>query len=135
LENGAERGKMKRRAALGILVAVATALFLSACSRTMRSNEIRLGFKASEEERWDEALVFWEKAVAADPRSVPAYNNLAVAYEKMGRWKDAEKAYEAALSLDPENLSVRHNFERFQENLAVWNGVAGKPAGGGADED
>ena len=125
---------MNRRAALGILVAAATALLVSACSRTMRGGDLRLGFKASEEERWDEALVYWEKTVAANPRSVSAHNNLAVAYEKKGRWEDARKEYEAALALEPTNLSVRHNFERFKENMAVWEDAAGKPATGGADE-
>lgn len=122
---------MKTRTTANLLLAaVAVALLLPGCGRTVRNNDIRLGFKASEEELWDDALSRWEKAAALAPRSAAAHNNLAVAYEKKGRWEDARKEYEAAVALDPGDINIRHNFERFQENMAVWKDFPGKPRDG-----
>ncbi len=125
---------MKTRATIGLLLAAAAALLLSACGSTMKNSELRLGFKASEEELWDEALARWEKAAASAPRSLSAHNNLAVAYEKKGRWEDARKEYEAALALDPSDIYVKHNYERFLENLSFWSDGAEKARDGGGDE-
>jgi tetratricopeptide (TPR) repeat protein len=127
------RGKMKHTSFI-LLFAIGAALLLVGCGGSLRNNNIRLGFKASEDELWDEALLRWEKAVALAPRSVAAHNDLAVAYEKKGRWEDARKEYEKALELDPANVSVKHNFERFQENMDVWKDGAEKATGGGPDE-
>lgn len=127
------RGQMKRTSFI-LLLMLGAALLFAGCGGSLRDNNIRLGYKASENELWDEALARWEKAVELAPRSVAAHNDLAVAYEKKGRWEDARKEYEKALALDPANLSVQHNFERFQENMAVWDDVAEKAKGGGADE-
>ncbi len=113
------RGKMKR-VSFVLLFAIGAALFLFGCGGSLHDNNIRLGFRASEEELWDDALARWEEAVALAPRSVAAHNDLAVAYEKKGRWEDARKEYEKALELDPSNVYVKHNLERFQENLDFW---------------
>ena len=114
-----------------LLAAVAAAILLPGCGSAVRNNDIRLGFEASEEELWDDALSRWEKAVAAAPRSAAAHNNLAVAYEKKGRWEDARKEYETALALDPLDIRIKHNFERFQENMSAWKDGAEKARGGG----
>ena len=114
-----------------LLAAVAAAILLPGCGSAVRNNDIRLGFEASEEELWDDALSRWEKAVAAAPRSAAAHNNLAVAYEKKGRWEDARKEYETALALDPLDIRIKHNFERFQENMSTWKDGAEKARGGG----
>jgi Flp pilus assembly protein TadD len=112
---------MMKRTTFVLLVATVVAVLLSAgCARTLRDDSLRLGFRASENEQWDEAILRWEKAVELAPRSVAAHNDLAVAYEKKGRWEDARKEYEKALALDPSNIYVKHNFERFQENLDFW---------------
>jgi Flp pilus assembly protein TadD len=123
-----------KRISFIILFMLGVALLFAGCGGSLRNDNIRLGFKASESELWDEALARWEKAVELAPRSVAAHNDLAVAYEKKGRWEEARKEYEKALELDPSNLSVKHNFERFQENMAVWKDVAEKAKGGGPDE-
>ena len=128
------RGRMKRISVV-LLFMIGLALLFAGCGGSLRNNNIRLGFKASENELWDEALARWEKAVELAPRSVAAHNDLAVAYEKKGRWEDARKEYEKALALDPSNLFVKHNFERFQENMAVWKDLEEKAKGGGPDED
>jgi Flp pilus assembly protein TadD len=128
------RGKMKRTTFVLLFAAVVAALLSTGCARRLRDDPIRLGFEASENENWDEAVLRWETAAARAPRSVPAHNNLAVAYEKKGRWADARKEYEKALELDPSNTYVMYNFDRFRENLDVWNDGPEKAKGGGADE-
>jgi Flp pilus assembly protein TadD len=114
------RGMMKRTTFVLLFAAVVAALLSAGCARTLRDDPLRLGFRASEGERWDEAVLRWETAVERSPRSVSARNNLAVAYEKKGRWEDARREYEKALELDPSNTYVKDNFERFQENLDAW---------------
>ena len=111
---------MKRTAFVLFFAAIVAALLTAGCARTLRDDSLRLGFRASENEQWNEAILRWETVVERSPRSVSARNNLAVAYEKMGRWEDARKEYEKALALDPSNIYVKHNFERFQENLDFW---------------
>ncbi len=126
---------MKNRAPICLpLAAVILTLLSTACGGRLRNDPIRLGFQASEEELWDEALLRWEKAVELAPRSVAAHNDLAVAYEKKGRWEDARKEYERALELDPANTYVQYNFNRFKENLDFWKDEADKDKAGGADE-
>ena len=111
---------MKRTTFVLLFAAIVAVLLTAGCARTLRSDLLRLGFKASENELWDEALLRWEKAVEIAPRSVSAHNNLAVAYEKKGRWEDARREYGKALELDPSNTSVQYNFDRFRENMDAW---------------
>jgi Tfp pilus assembly protein PilF len=125
---------MKHSSFVFMFAAVVAALLFVGCGGTMRNDSLRLGFKASVNELWDEALLRWQKAVEIAPRSVSAHNNLAVAYEKQARWEDARKEYEKALELDPSNLYVKQNFDRFRENMDVWKAGAEKTKGGGADE-
>ncbi len=123
-----------KRSSVVLLFALGAAIFFAGCGGSLRNNNIRLGYKASENELWDEALARWEKAVELAPRSVAAHNDLAVAYEKKGRWEDARKEYEKALELDPANIYVKHNLERFQENVDFWKDDALMIKGGIPDE-
>ena len=127
---------MMKRTSFVLLFTAGLAVLLSVgCGGRLRDNPIRLGFKASENELWDEALLRWKEAAEVAPRSVSAHNNLAVAYEKKGRWEDARKEYEKALTIDPSNTYVQHNFNRFQENVDFWKDDADKDKAGGPDEN
>jgi Flp pilus assembly protein TadD len=105
---------MARKSAFVLVLALAAGL--CRCRPPVRPTEIGLGVAASESGRWDEAVTLWMKAVAADPSSAAAHNNLAVAYEQGGRSEDARKEYETALKLDPGNTYIRENLRRFTEN-------------------
>ncbi len=62
---------------------------------------------------WSRAVTIWEGIVAEDPHDAPAWNNLAVAYERSGRRSDAAAAYRSALSAKPGDRMIRSNLREF----------------------
>lgn len=124
---------MKPKIPVVLLAAVIISL-LSGCGRSLHLNQLRFGVWASEKDLWEEAAFRWKKAAAADPRSVAAHNNLAVAYEKKGRWEEARKEYAIALKLAPKNTYVKYNLDMFQENLDSLKKDEDRKGANGADE-
>lgn len=110
-------GKMTKRVFWLLLFACVWASLFFGCSSSRLSDQIKFGVFASEKNLWDEAIFRWKKALEANPDSVAAHNNLAVAYEKKGRFQDALKEYETALKLDPDNSRVKLNYTSCQENI------------------
>jgi len=98
-----------------VVLAAGCALFLGGCASAGAPSQLKFGLWAAERNLWDEAIFRWQKVLAAEPSSVPAHNNLAVAYEKKGLWEKARAEYEAALKIDPENTYVKKNLDRFKE--------------------
>lgn len=68
-----------------------------------------------DQERFDEALASYRKAVAQDPDSVVLHENLAICLANAGRTDDAEQAFREALEKFPEDPTLRQNFNRFLE--------------------
>ena len=101
----------------GIAAAGLGCILVCGCAGPRRLDQIGFGAWAAQLDLWDEAIFRWQKAIARDPRSAAAHNNLAVAYEKKGLWDDARKEYEAALKLEPENPWVKSNYDRFRNHL------------------
>lgn len=99
--------------ALGVLIPLSLGLF--GCSSVQTNNQLKFGIQAAQKDLWDEAIFRWKKAVALNPQSAAALNNLAVAYEQKGMWDEAGKAYEAALKLRPDNKYIESNFQSFKE--------------------
>jgi tetratricopeptide (TPR) repeat protein len=58
----------------------------------------------------EEAVKWWEKAIATDARAAHAYNNLANHYTHNGRAADALRIYEKAFTLDPAEPMFRFNW-------------------------
>jgi len=108
-------GMNKKFVSFHLLIAF-LAFFLSACSSTSVIDQVKFGVWASEKNLWDEAVFRWKKALLANPNSVAAHNNLAVAFEKKGLVDDALKEYEAALKLEPDNSYVKSNYQNCKEN-------------------
>ncbi|MDP2232761.1 MAG: hypothetical protein Q8K89_03925, partial [Actinomycetota bacterium] len=50
-------------------------------------------------DRWEDAVVDYERAVALVPGSIPGWASLAIAYEQVGRYQDAAKAQSTAEEL------------------------------------
>ena len=117
-----------------VLLTTTIISILSGCSRSPHLNQLQFGVWASEKDLWEEAAFRWKKVVDADPHSVAAHNNLAVAYEKKGLWEEARKEYAIALKLEPKNTYVKYNLDMFQENLDSLKKDEGRKGASGADE-
>ncbi len=53
------------------------------------------------EEKFDMAVVSYNKAVKADPEFVFAWDNMGYSYRRLGNYKEAIKCYKRSLELDP----------------------------------
>ena len=115
LDSSRTMDRPPRSLLFAVLLAAACAVLLGGCASAGPPNQLKFGLWAAERNLWDEAIFRWQKVLAAEPSSVPAHNNLAVAYEKKGLWDKARAAYEAALKIDPKNTYVKTNFDRFKE--------------------
>lgn len=58
-----------------------------------------------------------KQAIAADGRYIPAYNNLAVALERLNRRKEAIALLEKASKIEPGNTEIKKNLERLKSAL------------------
>lgn len=94
----------------------------AACARDLATTPLNTGVIAAGEDRWEEAVQNWKKALEQDPDSAAAHNNLAVAYEKRGALEEAGREYETALRLDPRNALIRVNYEAFKARLDAGRG-------------
>ena len=63
-----------------------------------------------DQRREDEAVVWWKKAVATNPRAAYAYNNLAVHYGHEGHANEALVFYQLAFELQPREPMFRLNW-------------------------
>lgn len=76
----------------------------------------RLGYEAQKKGQWDQALRYYEKAVALGYRNPTIYNDLGVLYEQLGQPKQALWYYEEALKLDPNYLPAYTNLAYFYKD-------------------
>jgi type IV pilus assembly protein PilF len=75
-----------------------------------------------------------DKALSADPRYVPALNQLGLVYMAIGKERDAQAQFEKALRLDPDDSSVNNNYGmllcrrgRDQEAMRYFNKALQNP--------
>jgi type IV pilus assembly protein PilF len=75
-----------------------------------------------------------DKALAADPRYVPALNQLGLVYMALGKERDAQMQFEKALRLDPNDSAVNNNYGmllcrrgRDQEAIQYFNKALQNP--------
>lgn len=59
--------------------------------------------------RYEQAITAYKKALAADSRSAEAYNGLGVVYSRMGNFDAAVEAFNAALNISPQAVHVYNN--------------------------
>ena len=104
------------------LVVLFAVFSCGACARSLATAPVNAGVVAAGEERWDEAVAYWKKALEQDPDSAAAHNNLAVACEKRGALEEAGREYEAALRLDPGNAQIKGNYESFKARREAGRG-------------
>jgi tetratricopeptide (TPR) repeat protein len=105
----AELARQPATAACVLLVAVA-ANWPMLSPRLMRTiTEHNLGAALQGDQRLDEAIAHYQRAIALSPDYAPAYNNLGTAYRAQGRLPEAIQSYERALAVNPEYREVHYN--------------------------
>ncbi len=79
-------------------------------ARLMRTiTEHNLGAALQDDQRLDEAIAHYRRAIELSPDYAPAYNNLGTAYRAQGRLPEAIRSYERALTLNPDYQEVHYN--------------------------
>jgi Flp pilus assembly protein TadD len=104
------------------LLVVSACLSSGACARGLATVPLSAGVAAASEERWEDAVRYWQKVLEQNPGSAAAHNNLAVACEKRGNLEEAGREYAAALRLDPGNAEIKGNYESFKARLEAGRG-------------
>ncbi len=93
---------IKNKAILIVLILIGT-LFLAGCT----SEEVSAvkwnnrGIALSQQEKYNEAIECFDKAIAADPDYKLAWYNKGAALREDGRYPEAVEAYNKAIELDP----------------------------------
>ena len=68
---------------------------------TSASDWFQKGYDADENEEYDKAISFLEKAIELNPDYAVAYNNLGIAYKAQGNLTKAIESYDKAIELKP----------------------------------
>jgi Flp pilus assembly protein TadD len=76
---------------------------------------VAFGIDVARRGLWQEARFRFEQAVAMNPDSASAFNNLGVTLEQQGEFDKARAAYERALQIEPKNISIQQNYDLFRE--------------------
>jgi tetratricopeptide (TPR) repeat protein len=82
-------------------------------ARPYASTLNNLGLLRSRQERYDEAVTYFQRAIAERPNYMSPHKNLAKTYAEMGRDQDAEREYRKAISLAPLNSGIRNDFAQY----------------------
>ena len=124
---GELRSRPVSRATLGLgLAAVVFAVWANwpvIPANWMRAvSESNIGVALQAEQRYDEAIQHYERAIGYRPDLAPALNNLATAYRASGRTRDAVAAYRRALKVQPDFPDAEYNLA----NALLEEGAAGE---------
>lgn len=87
------------------------------CAGNVRQSEMNFANQLAERDLWEEAFLRWQKILDNGKPSPALYNNIAIAYEKMGKLTEAEESYKKALQLSPSNSYIKRNLEQLQKLL------------------
>jgi len=82
-------------------------------SRPYASTLNNLGLLRSQQNRYDEAIGYFQQAIRERPKYMSPHKNLARVYQAMGRFVDAEREYRLAVELAPLSASARNDFGEF----------------------
>jgi tetratricopeptide (TPR) repeat protein len=75
----------------------------------------RYGYSLIKREKFDEAIVYFEKQVKLLPKNPNSYDSLGDGYRAAGKYKLAKENYEKALSIDPEFEASKENLKQLEE--------------------
>ena len=102
-----------------LLILTLVLLIFTSCSTKVAKSEFNFANIMARHDLWKEALIRWEKLIPKMKDSSKLYNNMAIAYEKMGEFEKAEDAYKTALKLSPRSSFIQSNYKRFQKKGEV----------------
>ena len=103
---------------LMIPILIVSICVLNACSTNpVPKTEFEFANRMAQDDLWKEAYFRWSKLLEQGKESAALYNNIAVAYEKMGKFEEAEQAYQKALKLSANNSTIKSNYDKFKRML------------------
>lgn len=79
------------------------------------------GAKLFEQGKLDAAIVAFQKAIALDPKYLPARLNLAYAYEKANRVDEAVQAYREAIDIQPGSFFAHNNLGVLYDKQGLYD--------------
>ena len=100
---------------IGIIMIVALIVILSplavynSYSQTTEEEALRKGVDLTRHDKPDEAIVEFNKIIAADPKSANAYYNLGYAYDKKGDLANSISNFSKAIEIDPTLTDAYYN--------------------------
>lgn len=93
-----------------IILILLIAVSFSFCARV--TSNIELGNQCALGDLWREAIFRWEKALEENEHKAIIYNNIGIAYEKLGQKEKALEFYKKSLTLAPDNEYIKRNLAR-----------------------
>jgi tetratricopeptide (TPR) repeat protein len=89
---------------------------------------IKKGMEMRKQEKFEDAILYFDRVLEMDPENEIAMNNKGVALRKMGRFQEAEVCFDKVLTKNDTNASVWYNksfvlfkLGRFEEALASFD--------------
>ncbi len=67
-----------------------------------------VGDKLVDEQKWNEAIDAYQRAIGIDPQNADAYVGLGDAYMGLGKWVEALGSYKKAVELDPQSADAQY---------------------------
>jgi tetratricopeptide (TPR) repeat protein len=111
--SSARHGRRRWRLGVAVPIAIAVAVLANwpvlSTSRMRAITETNLGTALYETQRFDEAIVHYERAIALTADYAPAYSNMGAALRSKGRLQEAVAAHRRALQIQPDNPDTHFN--------------------------
>jgi len=64
---------------------------------------------------YEKAIDYFETAIKIDPRYMPAYDNIGIAYSLMKNFNEAKRIWEKGLEINPKYKSIKINLEKLKK--------------------
>ena len=82
-------------------------------ARPYASTLSNLGLLRARQERYDESIAYFQRAIRERPKYMAPHKDLAKTYVEMGRDQDAEREYRVAIDLAPLSSVAHNDFAKF----------------------